>query len=241
LPKVGNEIGMQANSLEEAFKQICVSEGPLHERLAAFSAAVRLHGLPFAEAYDELVARLRSEKAGSTAPGPGDMMPSFLLPDKNGLLYDLKDLLAKGPAVISFNRGHWCEYCAIELTALSRAMEKIRARGATTVCIMPEPPELTAKVSARIKDAFSVLSDFDNSYAQHLGLTIWLGDRVRNLYVSHGLHVDRFQGNGRWFVAIPATYVVGQDGHILARHVDPDFRSRMDIEDIIAALPPPRH
>jgi len=40
------------------------------------------------------------------------------------------------------------------------------------------------------------------------------------------------------FVPIPATYVVGQDGRILARHVDPDFRSRMDIEDIIAALPP---
>jgi len=40
------------------------------------------------------------------------------------------------------------------------------------------------------------------------------------------------------FVPIPATYVVGQDERILARHVDSDFRSRMDIEDIIAALPP---
>jgi peroxiredoxin len=37
-------------------------------------------------------------------------------------------------------------------------------------------------------------------------------------------------------VPIPATFVVGRDGVIVARHVDPDFRNRMDIEDIIAAL-----
>jgi peroxiredoxin len=40
-------------------------------------------------------------------------------------------------------------------------------------------------------------------------------------------------------VPIPATFVVGKDGRILARYVDPDFRNRMDIEDIIAALKAP--
>jgi len=228
---------MQFNSLEEAFQKICEAEGPLHERLAAFSAAVRVHGAPFAEVYDELVARLRTEKAGSAAPGVGDRMPSFLLPDKDGCLLDLQDLLNRGPAVISFNRGHWCEYCAIELTALTRAMERIKALGATTVSIMPETPEFTAKVTAKIGNSFKVLSDVDNSYSVGLGLTIWLGDRVRMLYMSHGLQLDKYQGNDLWFVPIPATYVVGQDGRILARHVDPDFRSRMDVEDIIAALP----
>jgi peroxiredoxin len=232
---------MQANSLEEAFQNICDSQEPLHERLAAFSAAVRVHGLPFAEAYDELVARLRSEKAGSAAPGVGARMPSFLLPDKDGLLMDMNDLLANGPAVISFNRGHWCEYCAIELMALKQAMVQIKAHGATTVSIMPETAEFTAKVSARVGDAFKVLSDFDNSYSRSLGLTIWLGDRVRELYLSHGLRLDKYQANNAWFVPIPATYVVGQDGRILARYVDPDFRNRMDVEDIIAALPPARH
>jgi len=37
-------------------------------------------------------------------------------------------------------------------------------------------------------------------------------------------------------VPIPATFVVGRDGVIVARHVDPDFRNRMDIEAIVAAL-----
>jgi peroxiredoxin len=50
------------------------------------------------------------------------------------------------------------------------------------------------------------------------------------------LNLAKFQGSSSWFVPIPATFVVGRDGSILARYVDPDFRNRMDVEDIIAAL-----
>jgi peroxiredoxin len=35
---------------------------------------------------------------------------------------------------------------------------------------------------------------------------------------------------------IPATFVVAKDGRIKARFVDPDYRKRMAIEDLIAAL-----
>ena len=35
---------------------------------------------------------------------------------------------------------------------------------------------------------------------------------------------------------IPATFVVGRDGVLKARFVDPDFRKRMEIDDLIAAL-----
>ena len=204
--------------------------------MEAFSAAVRQFGLPFAEAYDDLVARIRSGDAGSTAPGPGDRMPSFLLPDSSGRLLDLEDLLAAGPAVISFNRGHWCEYCGIELTAFRQALNEIAERGASVVSIMPEIEVYTAKAAADTGNAFKILSDIDNSYALSLGLAIWLGERVRTLYLSHGLNLERYQGSTSWFVPIPATFVVGRDGRILARYVDPDFRHRMDIEDIVAAL-----
>ena len=35
---------------------------------------------------------------------------------------------------------------------------------------------------------------------------------------------------------IPATFVVGRNGHIKARFVDPDYRKRMAIEDLLAAM-----
>jgi peroxiredoxin len=227
---------VQTHSLEEAFRHNRDREGPLNGRLTDFSAAVRVYGPAFAEAYDDLVARLKSEQAGRAAPRSGDRMPSFLLPDKDGRLLDMHDLIADGPAVISFNRGHWCEYCAIELSALQQGMEEISARGANAVAIIPEGPGLTSKVSGRIGGAFKILSDFDSSYSRSLGLAIWLGERVRELYLAHGLRLHKYQGNDAWFVPIAATYVVGQDSKILACHVDVDFRNRMEIGDILAAL-----
>jgi peroxiredoxin len=35
---------------------------------------------------------------------------------------------------------------------------------------------------------------------------------------------------------IPATFVMGRDGLIMARFVDPDYRKRMAIEDMLQAL-----
>jgi peroxiredoxin len=35
---------------------------------------------------------------------------------------------------------------------------------------------------------------------------------------------------------IPATFVVGTDGIVAARFVEPDYRTRMAIEDLVAAL-----
>jgi peroxiredoxin len=227
---------MKATSVEDAFEKICATEAPLHERMAAFSEAVREFGLPFAEAYDELVARIRSGEAGSLAPTSGEPMPGFLLPDSTGRLVGLDDVLAEGPAVISFNRGHWCEYCRIELTAFRQGMNEIAAQGGSVVSIMPESEVFAGKAAAEAGNAFRVLSDIDNGYALTAGLVIWLGERVRNLYLSHGLNLERFQNSPNWFVPIPATFVVGRDGVIAARHVDPDFRNRMDIEAIVAAL-----
>jgi len=35
---------------------------------------------------------------------------------------------------------------------------------------------------------------------------------------------------------IPATFVVGRDGRIKTRFVDPDYRKRMAIDDMLQAL-----
>jgi peroxiredoxin len=45
-----------------------------------------------------------------------------------------------------------------------------------------------------------------------------------------------YQGNEAWMLPIPATFVVGTDGRVAARFVDPDFRRRMSIEELLAAL-----
>ena len=222
---------------EEAMvRRLCSMEAPLHERLRSFSAFVREHALPFAEAYDDLAARLSAAQAGSTAPGVGDVMPGFALPDASMKFHTLDQMLERGPVVVSFNRGHWCPYCTVELNALKQALTEIAAAGAQVVSIMPETPKFVGKVAAGIDNAFLVLSDEGNGYSLSVNLVIWLGERIRRLDGDLELAIEKSQGNNAWFVPIPATFVVGADGRIIARFVDPDFRKRMDVEDVLAAL-----
>ncbi len=221
-------------NLDDAFRRICATEAPLSERLNEFSEALRRFSLPFANVYDDLVTRIRSGEAGASAPKVGECMPPFVLPDGQNRLVTLDDLLREGPAVISFNRGHWCEYCLIELAALREALNEFARQGARVVSIMPESQPYICRLDQR--DAFALLSDIDNGYALELGLTIWLGDDLRRLYLEHGLEIQKYIGNDTWFLPIPATFVVGKDGRIIDRYVDPDFRNRMEIEDIVAAL-----
>jgi hypothetical protein len=35
---------------------------------------------------------------------------------------------------------------------------------------------------------------------------------------------------------IPATFVIGQDGLVKARFIDPDYRNRMTVADLLVAL-----
>jgi peroxiredoxin len=51
-----------------------------------------------------------------------------------------------------------------------------------------------------------------------------------------GRVLPNYQGNDSWMLPIPATFVVGKDGRIKARFVDPDYRKRMTVEELLEAL-----
>ncbi len=226
----------EPDPLDDVFKRICTLEAPLNERLALYSSALREHAPAYADAYDELVTRLQNIRTGWQAPDAGDEMPAFSLPDADGRMHDLNGILSRGRAVVSFNRGHWCPYCLLELHALKCALAEINSAGGQVVSIMPETRAFTAQVAKETDHAFPILSDENNGYALSINLVMWVGDRIRRLFVADGLQLDYSQGNASWFLPIPATFVVGADGIILARLVDPDFRRRMDIDEIVAAL-----
>ena len=224
------------DTLDGIVERLCTMEAPLSERLRLFSEALKDAEPHYASAYDTLVNRLKTARSGSSAPSVGDLMPSFTLPDGDGRMHDLDEYLAKGPVVISFNRGHWCPYCLVELNALKQGLKQLASAGASVVSIMPEVPEYVARVAADMDKAFDVLSDRNNGYALSLDLVIWIGDEVNDLFRSDRIDLEVFQQNEAAFLPIPATFVVAQDNRITGCFVDPDFRKRMDIEEMLLAL-----
>lgn len=209
---------------------------PLNRQLGRYADDLRESSPEIAAMYDRFIARLAAGGAGADAPAPGDRLPPFLLPDDGGHLVALPDLLAQAPVVVSFNRGHWCPFCQMELRALAEYAPAVARAGGQIISIMPDRQHFAHKLRVEQQLPFVVLSDLDNAYALSLGLMIWLGAELIALYRQIALEVPSFQGNDGWFIPIPATFVVGRNGMIIDRLADPDFRRRMDITKILKAL-----
>jgi peroxiredoxin len=222
--------------LEEAFVRSRDMDASLAERLQAFADAVRRLGPNFQDAVDDLVARLKEHEVGETAPKPGEKMPSFVLPDERGQLVSLEKLLEEGPVAVTFHRGHWCPYCRINTRALAEAQGQIAAEGGRVAAIMPDREHFTAELKAESDAPFPILTDFDNGYALSLNLAFWVGAEMQEMMSSAGWDVSRSQGSNTWLLPVPATFVIGTDGEVKARFVDPDYRKRMTIEDLLSAL-----
>ena len=223
-------------TLSAAFEEARALDAPLSERLGAYARSLRAFRPDFAEAVDRLVARLREGTLVAGAPKEGDAMPAFLLPDHAGRLVALDDLVAQGPVAVTFARGHWCPYCRIAVSSLADVADDIRDAGAQVVVIVPDRQQYAAKLKADAHAPFSILTDLDNGYAMSLGLVFWVGEELQRLMQSRGISPQDSQGNESCFVPVPATFIVGRDGRIAARHVDPDYRKRMEMDAVVAAL-----
>ncbi|HZP10434.1 peroxiredoxin-like family protein [Methyloceanibacter sp.] len=223
-------------TLDEAFLYCRDMDASLNERLEAFSAATRYLIPGYQEAVDRMVNRLKAFDAGEAAPKPGERMPPFAMPDEEGRLVTLDELLSEGPLAMTFNRGHWCPYCRINTRALAEVEHRVSADGAHLAAIMPDRQRFAAAFKAEGEVHYPVLTDIDNGYALSLNLAVWVGEEMQRILESGGRNLPEYQGNQAWVLPIPATFVISRAGVITARFIDPDYRNRMTIEELLAAL-----
>ncbi len=211
-------------------------ETSLADRLSAYAQSLKDGQPEFAEVYDKMVERLIAAGTGANVLRAGDRMPGFRLPDDAGRLVSMDGLLDEGPLVISLNRGHWCTFCRIELESLAQLHAQVNKRGGNIIAVTPERQAYARKLKQQCQLPFAILSDIDNAYALSLGLVVWCDAEVRSMYKRLGYELSEFHGNDGWMVPIPATFVVGPDGTVLASFADADFRQRMDQDDILRLM-----
>jgi len=180
------------------------------------------------------IADLRHVAARAlTAPAP---FPLLVLPNQTGGDTDLARLAADGPLVVTFYRGGWCPYCNLELRAWQSALPQVLAAGARLVAVSPETPDNTLDTSEKNALAFDVLSDTEGRLADALGIRFELSPAIKALYQKFGHDLPARNGDTRWSLPLPATYVVDKGGRIVLAHVDPDYRNRLDPARALEAL-----
>jgi peroxiredoxin len=184
-------------------------------------------------------AALADVTAAAVAPGLaiGERAPNFRLPNAAGDVVELAQRLASGPVVLSFYRGEWCPYCNLELRALQAALPRFEANGASLIAISPQAPDQSLSMAQKHALRFDVLSDVRQEAIRAYRVAFTVPADLQDLHrdVFHN-DLSIRSAEGSWDLPVPATFVIDRGGIIRARYVSADYRTRMDPDDIDAAL-----
>ena len=107
------------------------------------------------------------------AAAPEAQVPNVALKDLGGRRVALKDVLAAGPAVVSF-WATWCHPCQEELKAMQRLHETYGGDGAAFVAVSIDDAKTTGKVKALVKGrkyTLTVLLDPEQAAMKAFGLS----------------------------------------------------------------------
>jgi len=166
----------------------------------------------------------------------GDIAPLFTLENTAGTAVAMRDLLEQGPVVLNFYRGAWCPYCNLELKAWAKCMPELKKRGVSLVSITPNLREKSAVLLADNPFDFDILCDLNNQVANAYGLVFELAEELRPIYQGFGINLQEYDGNARYELPIPATYVVGRNGIISSAFVNADYTQRIDPNEVISHI-----
>ena len=214
----------------------------LQDRLDAFKADFEAGRFPLKpskealetmhRATDELIASARAQRARKA----GDRAPEFILNNPDGKPVSSRELLARGPLVISFYRGVWCPYCNLELQALQETLADITARGASLIAISPQTAPNSRKSQRDNKLGFPILSDVKSQVASAFGIRFALPPDLIEVYAGFGNDLPRINDDPAWVLPMPARYVIGTDGIIAYAEVNPDYTHRPDPSELLPVL-----
>ncbi|HVB99342.1 MAG TPA: peroxiredoxin-like family protein, partial [Candidatus Dormibacteraeota bacterium] len=124
----------------------------------------------------------------------------------------------------------------LELAALDAAREKFSELGAAVVAISPQV-EAYARYSVEKNGLhFDVLSDPGNAVARRFGLSFQVPEDLKRVYIEMKLDLPRYNGDDSWQLPMPARFVVDREGIIRYADFDPDYTTRPDPEETLAAL-----
>jgi peroxiredoxin len=199
--------------------------------------AGRKNNPAFMEGVDREIEKARTFQQGEKALDIKCTAPDFTLPSAKGESFQLSEALNKGALVLTFYRGSWCPYCNLQLNALQKINDEIKALGAELVAISPESPDSSLNAEQIKELPFTVLSDQGAKVAATFGVA-WevpefLLEHMRN---DRQLDLEAINNGNSNILPIPATFVLNKNGEVIWRYVDVDYRTRAEPKEIIDAL-----
>jgi peroxiredoxin len=179
-----------------------------------------------------LIATRQAEQALKA----GHCGPAFRLRDQRGVEVASETLLEHGPLLFTFYTGSWCPVCSRDLQAFESLRPLVEARGASLVSISQQTVAENAKVHARLKLGFPILSDRGGRIAGLFGVRWCIPEFLRDIHRKSGIDLPLLNGDESWTLPIPARFILDRSGIIAYSEINPDQSGRSPPRDVLPVL-----
>jgi len=167
----------------------------------------------------------------------GDKAPDFVLNNAFGKPIKLSTMYADGPVVLVFYRGGWCAICNIQLHSLNASLPAFKKYGAQLLAVTPQKPDKSKEQIVKDGYPFEVVSDTDYTVLKSYKLYFEISKQLTDLYFDKfAIDIVDYNGEGRYGLPVPATYIIDKKGIIRAAYANTDYTQRMEPKDIVDAL-----
>jgi peroxiredoxin len=192
----------------------------------------------------EVAAAFAAEQAGLAAggqpegiAGPGTVLDDAELLDTRGAGIMLAKALDGRPAVLVFYRGAWCPYCNLTLRAYqTQLVPALDERGVALIAVSPQKPDGSLSMQEANELTFTVLSDPGSQIAGQLGILTTGTPDAQKGQETLGLDLTAVNADGTRTLVMPTVVIVDTAGVVRWIDVHPDYTTRSEPDDILAAL-----
>ena len=152
----------------------------------------------------------------------GEKIPTAKLANTKGESFDLNVSIKSKKTILIFYRGGWCPFCVKHLKEVIEAEKDLVSAGWQIIAISPDSPENLKNTAEKQAIPFTLLSDADMSFAKNLGIA-FKGNYGKMLTEkSGGKNIDQL-------LPVPAVFFINRAGTIAFEYINPDFKSRINV------------
>ena len=165
--------------------------------------------------------------------------PDFKARDQNGNEIVFKDLRKKGNVVVVFTRGSWCPYCNRYVKRLQDSLELIKAKHAQLIVITPETKGGIDSVVAKTGASFPIIYDSTMKIINAYNGMYKVDEKTLVRYKNSKPPIDLLTINNQRkdaYLPITAVYIVNNEGSVIYRYFDEDYKKRVPVKEILNAL-----
>ncbi len=163
-------------------------------------------------------------------------VPKVTLRASDSRSVELTDHVRGKTSVLVFYRGGWCPFCNLQLAQLRELKPKLDELGVQLVAISPDRPEKLADSVGKHHLDYTLLSDSEAKAIVAFGLAFRVPAADRERLKGMKMDIDDASGRQHHLLPVPAVYVVDAEGVVRFVYANPDYKSRLAPEVLLAAV-----